>query len=116
VLQQPPLKFGLTVMVLGLSGVGKSATINSLLGRQQPEGYRETGRVEVVRGEVAGIPLTFIDTPGLEPSAGGHGAWARRGQHAVAGSGWRHACCLWPCCWCGVVHACWLRPGRWQCR
>ena len=26
--------------------------------------------MELVRGEVAGIPMTFIDTPGLEPSAG----------------------------------------------
>lgn len=69
-LQQPPLTFGCTIMVLGLNGVGKSATINSLLGRAQPTGYKETGKVEVVRGEVAGIPLTFIDTPGLEPSAG----------------------------------------------
>lgn len=73
-------------MVLGLSGVGKSATINSLLGRPQPAGYRETGRVEVVRGEVNGIPLTFIDTPGLEPSAGGRRARARmaRGRRVPA--------------------------------
>lgn len=45
VVHQPPLDFGCTIMVLGLSGVGKTATINSLLGRQQPAGYRETGRV-----------------------------------------------------------------------
>jgi ABC-type multidrug transport system ATPase subunit len=39
-------------MVLGLSGTGKSATINSLLGRPQPVGYKETGKV---RGCGAGV-------------------------------------------------------------
>lgn len=40
-------------------------------------------QVEVIRGEVGGIPLTFIDTPGLEPSAGAVGANLRK-LHAGA--------------------------------
>ncbi|KFM28837.1 Translocase of chloroplast 159, chloroplastic [Auxenochlorella protothecoides] len=55
-----PLDFGAVVLVIGLRGTGKSATIDSLLGR----------RVSLERGEVAGLRLTFIDTPGLEASAG----------------------------------------------
>lgn len=53
-------------------GVGKSATIRSLLGQEQPAGYRETSRVQLISGEIpgTGIPVTFIDTPGLEPAAG----------------------------------------------
>ena len=31
-------------------------------------------QVEVIRGEISGIPVTFIDTPGLEPSAAAIGA------------------------------------------
>ena len=47
VLHTPPLDFGCTVLVLGLSGAGKTATIHSLLGRPQPVGYRETNKVRV---------------------------------------------------------------------
>lgn len=35
----------MTVMVLGLSGVGKSATIHSLLGQEPAAGYKETKKV-----------------------------------------------------------------------
>lgn len=66
------LDFKCTVMLLGMSGVGKSATINSLLG----EGVvgcnafeAETKRVRVVTGNVKGVQMRFIDTPGLTPSA-----------------------------------------------
>lgn len=45
VTHQPPLDFGCTIMVLGLQGTGKTATIHSLLGRPQPVGYRETSKV-----------------------------------------------------------------------
>lgn len=55
-----------------MSGVGKSATINSLLGDNvvgtnafEPE----TRRVRVVSGNVKGVQMRFIDTPGLMPSA-----------------------------------------------
>lgn len=34
--------------------------------------------MELIRGEMAGIPLTFIDTPGLEPSGGAIGANLRK--------------------------------------
>eukprot|EP00873_Tetraselmis_striata_P028343 jgi/Tetstr1/448607/TSEL_035856.t1 len=66
------LNFKCTVMLLGMSGVGKSATINSLLGDNvvgtnafEPE----TRRVRVVSGNVKGVQMRFIDTPGLMPSA-----------------------------------------------
>lgn len=45
VLGRPPLDFSCTIMVLGLQGTGKTATIHSLLGREAPAGYRETGKV-----------------------------------------------------------------------
>lgn len=89
VTHQPPLDFGCTIMVLGLQGTGKTATIHSLLGRPQPVGYRETSKVEIIRGDVAGIPLTFIDTPGLEPSAGAIGSNLRR-LHAAKRAFNRH--------------------------
>ncbi|RMZ53637.1 hypothetical protein APUTEX25_003171, partial [Auxenochlorella protothecoides] len=77
-----PLDFGAVVLVIGLRGTGKSATIDSLLGRSgdggagaggaaaSGGGYVPTRRVSLERGEVAGLRLTFIDTPGLEASAG----------------------------------------------
>ncbi len=59
-----------------MSGVGKSATINSLLG----EGTvpvsafdMETKKVRVVNGMVNGVKMKFIDTPGLVPSASATG-------------------------------------------
>ena len=38
----------------------------------------------MIKGEVAGIPLTFIDTPGLEPSAGALASNLRRLRAAKA--------------------------------
>jgi hypothetical protein len=53
--------------------VGKTELINSLLGRPAGRGAsafgRGTQRMRTIRGHINGIPLTFIDTPGLDPSA-----------------------------------------------
>lgn len=89
-----PLDFSCTVLVLGLSGVGKTSTLHNLLGMEPLTGYHPTDAVQVLRGEVSGIPVTFIDTPGLQagPSALGDNlrklhaakrAWDRYKPHAV---------------------------------
>ena len=61
------LDFSTTVLVLGMAGVGKTATLNSLLGIEPLSGYHPTEGVQVLRGQVNGIGVTFIDTPGLHP-------------------------------------------------
>jgi predicted GTPase len=55
-----------------MSGVGKSATINSLLGEGSTITNAfdpETKKVKVITGTVKGIRMRFIDTPGPMPSA-----------------------------------------------
>ena len=68
-----PLPFACTVMVIGMTGVGKSATINSVLSEDEaaPTNAFEpaTKGIKVVTGTVAGVRVKFIDTPGLQPSA-----------------------------------------------
>ncbi|GIL74794.1 hypothetical protein Vretifemale_4702 [Volvox reticuliferus] len=63
----------LKVMVLGMTGTGKSELINSLLDRPaaaRTSPFREaTRRVRIIRGAHNGIPITFIDTPGLHAAA-----------------------------------------------
>ena len=94
VLQDEPLDFSCTILVLGLSGVGKTATLHNLLGMEPLTGYHPTESVQILRGEVSGIPVTFIDTPGLQvgPSAladnlrklhAAKRAWNRHRPHAV---------------------------------
>ena len=61
-----PFDFTCTVLVLGLSGVGKTTTLYNLLGMEPLSGYHPTDSVQILRGEVAGIKITFIDTPGLQ--------------------------------------------------
>ncbi|CAH8328592.1 unnamed protein product [Eruca vesicaria subsp. sativa] len=68
---QDPLDFSCTIMVLGKSGVGKSATINSIFDEAKicTDAFQMgTKRVQEVEGFVQGIKVRVIDTPGLLPS------------------------------------------------
>ncbi|XP_050234912.1 translocase of chloroplast 120, chloroplastic-like [Mercurialis annua] len=68
---QEPLDFSCTIMVLGKTGVGKSATINSLFDEVKfgTDAFQlGTKKVQDVVGTVQGIKVRVIDTPGLLPS------------------------------------------------
>ena len=68
---QEPLDFSCTIMVLGKSGVGKSATINSIFDEVKfgTDAFQMgTKKVQDVVGTVQGIKVRVIDTPGLLPS------------------------------------------------
>ncbi|XP_009340247.2 translocase of chloroplast 120, chloroplastic [Pyrus x bretschneideri] len=73
-----PLDFACTIMVLGKSGVGKSATINSIFDEKKftTDAFQMgTKKVQDVVGTVQGIKVRVIDTPGLLPS------WSDQGQN-----------------------------------
>ena len=66
------LDFSFRILVLGKTGVGKSATINSLFEEMKTmtDAFRPaTDRIQEVAGTVHGIKITVIDTPGLLPSS-----------------------------------------------
>lgn len=66
------LDFSFRILVLGKTGVGKSATINSLFEEMKTmtDAFRPaTDRIQEVAGTVNGIKITVIDTPGLLPSS-----------------------------------------------
>ncbi|CAB4290842.1 unnamed protein product [Prunus armeniaca] len=66
-----PLDFACTIMVLGKTGVGKSATINSIFDEVKfnTDAFQMgTKKVQDVVGTVQGIRVRVIDTPGLLPS------------------------------------------------
>ncbi|KAL8027835.1 hypothetical protein ABFX02_14G122900 [Erythranthe guttata] len=68
---QDPLDFTCTIMVLGKSGVGKSATINSIFDEVMfgTDAFQlGTKKVQDIVGTVQGIRVRVIDTPGLFPS------------------------------------------------
>ncbi|GMH13540.1 hypothetical protein Nepgr_015381 [Nepenthes gracilis] len=67
-----PLDFSCTILVLGKTGVGKSATINSIFDEvkfRTDAFHLGTHRVQDVVGTVQGIMVRVIDTPGLLPSS-----------------------------------------------
>ncbi|KAH9622305.1 hypothetical protein KSS87_011073 [Heliosperma pusillum] len=65
---QGALDFSCTIMVLGKTGVGKSATINSIFDEVKfgtDAFHTGTKKVQDVVGTVQGIKVRVIDTPGL---------------------------------------------------
>ncbi|EIE27818.1 hypothetical protein COCSUDRAFT_26914 [Coccomyxa subellipsoidea C-169] len=78
----PPaeLPFSATILCVGITGVGKTATIHSVLGLPPPamgSFEPETKQVRVLDGAINGIRVRFIDTPGLQAAASAVGYNAR---------------------------------------
>ncbi|XP_075524187.1 translocase of chloroplast 159, chloroplastic [Primulina tabacum] len=70
--ERESLDFSINILVLGKSGLGKSATINSIFGQDMsPIDAFEVGTASVkgISGFVDGVKVCIVDTPGLKSSA-----------------------------------------------
>ncbi|KAI3449500.1 hypothetical protein Pfo_006165 [Paulownia fortunei] len=69
--ERDDLDFSVNILVLGKSGVGKSATINSVFGEEKAAiDAFETGTAHAkeISGFVDGVKVQVVDTPGLKSS------------------------------------------------